>query len=76
MCRIASAVVKCDHRNAARLVEVVLDTGEVVAFTFPDLKRPGGRSGLFGRVVPLERLAPSSYDACLFGSASENGGAS
>lgn len=76
MCQIVSAVVKVDHRRIARLIEVLLDTGEVVAFIFPDLRRPGGRSGLFGSAVHLERLAPSIYDECLFGSPTENGGAS
>jgi hypothetical protein len=76
MCQIVSAVVKVDQRNVARLIEVVLDTGEAVAFTFPDLKVPGGRSGLFGRAVPLERLAPSMSEECLFGWASVSGGAS
>jgi len=76
MCQIVSAVVKVDQRNAARLIEVVLSTGEVVVYTFPDLKALVGRSGLFGRAVHLERLAPSMSEECLFGLASGNGGAS
>lgn len=76
MCQVESVSVVADLRGSARLIEVKLDTGEVVAFTFSVASLKAGPSGLFGRRVQLEPLAPSMYDEFLFGSASKNGGAS
>lgn len=76
MCQIVSTVVKADKRGVPKIIEVKLDTGEVVAYTFPVIKTGVGSSGLFGSTVHLVPLDPLTYDECLFGSASTNGGAS
>jgi len=76
MCQIVSTFVKLDHRGTPRVIEVKLDSGEVVAYSFPGRKAKDGQSGLFGFQVQLEPLDPLTYDEHLFGSASGNGGAS
>lgn len=76
MCQILITVVKVDKRGTPKLIEVKLDTGEVVAFTFPDRLSVVGPLGLFGGMVVLDRLDPLIYDELLFGSVKPSGSVS